>query len=180
MTRDASVSTHLSLAFPPASVQDPRGATGSKPALHGPGGPVPPSRQCLSRSPIMRRLASWLALFALVTGIAALPARIASHPAANPDFVHFESSHVHPASITPDGSMLLVVNTPDNRLTVFDLTTSSPTRIAEIPVGLEPVSVAARTNGEAWVVNNVSDDVSVVDLTLMHVKATLRVGDEPN
>jgi YVTN family beta-propeller protein len=47
-------------------------------------------------------------------------------------------------------------------------------------VGLEPVSVAARTNGEAWVVNNVSDDVSVVDLTLMHVKATLRVGDEPN
>src|SRR5436190_10787459 len=104
----------------------------------------PPSRQPLSRSPIMRRLASWLALLALVAGIAALPARIASHPAANPDFVHFESSHVHPASITPDGSKLLVVNTPDNRLTVFDLTTASPTRIAEIPVGLEPVSVAAR------------------------------------
>jgi len=98
----------------------------------------------------------------------------------NPDFVHFESSHVHPASMTPDGSKLLVVNTSDNRLSVFDLTTPLPTRIAEIPVGLEPVSVAARTNGEAWVVNNVSDDVSIVDLTLMHVKATLRVGDEPN
>jgi YVTN family beta-propeller protein len=47
-------------------------------------------------------------------------------------------------------------------------------------VGLEPVSVAARSNGEAWVVNNLSDDVSVVDLTHLHVRATIRVGDEPN
>ena len=53
-------------------------------------------------------------------------------------------------------------------------------RIAEIPVGLEPVAVASRTNGEAWVVNNLSDDVSIVDLALMHTTATLRVGDEPS
>src|SRR6185503_11741055 len=32
----------------------------------------------------------------------------------------------------------------------------------------------------AWVVNNLSDDVSIVDLTTMHVVATLRTGDEPN
>lgn len=128
----------------------------------------------------MRRIAPFLALLALAAGVATLPGSLRSNPAVSPDFVHFESSHVHPACVTPDGSKLLVVNTPDDRLTVFDLTTPLPTRIAEIPVGLEPVSVAARTNGEAWVVNNLSDDVSVVDLGLLHTTATLRVGDEPN
>jgi YVTN family beta-propeller protein len=42
------------------------------------------------------------------------------------------------------------------------------------------VSVALRDNNEAWVVNNLSDDVSIVDLTTMHVRATLHVGDEPS
>jgi YVTN family beta-propeller protein len=128
----------------------------------------------------MRRAAVLLAIVALIAGLAAMPANIGSNPAVSPDFVHFESSHVHPAAMTPDGTKLLVVNTPDNRLSVFDLTTPTPTRIAEIPVGLEPVSVAARSNGEAWVVNNLSDDVSIVDLGVMHTKATLRVGDEPS
>ena len=59
------------------------------------------------------------------------------------------------------------MNTPDNRLSVFDLTGVTPMRIAEIPVGLEPVSVAARTNGEAWL-SHLSDDVSVVSLVAMH------------
>ena len=128
----------------------------------------------------MRRTAPLLAIFALLAGLAALPPKLGSAPPISPDFVHFESSHVHPIAITPDGTKLLAVNTPDDRLTVFDLTTPMPTRIAEIPVGLEPVSVAARTNGEAWVVNNLSDDVSIVDLSAMHTRATLRVGDEPS
>jgi len=81
--------------------------------------------------------------------------------------------------MTPDGTKLLVVNTPDNRLSVFDLTGALPIRIAEIPVGMEPVSVAVRNDGEAWVVNNLSDDVSIVNLVTCNVRATLHVGDEP-
>src|SRR6185369_7047031 len=101
--------------------------------------------------------------------------------AAGPaSFTHFESGHVHPLAMTPDGSRVLVVNTPDNRLSVFDVTGPSPVRVAEVPVGLEPVSVAARSNTEAWVVNTLSDDVSIVDLTTLNVRATLRVGDEPS
>jgi YVTN family beta-propeller protein len=50
---------------------------------------------------------------------------------------------------------------------------------AEIPVGLEPVSVAARNNREAWVVNWLSDSVSIVDLTTGNVVRTIDVGDEP-
>src|SRR5256714_13283659 len=46
-------------------------------------------------------------------------------------------------------------------------------------VGLEPVSGAARTNREAWVVNWLSDSVSVVDLSTGNVTRTIDVGDEP-
>jgi len=128
----------------------------------------------------MRRISAFLAFGALALGILMVPGRLVSHTAVSPDFVHFESAQVHPLALTPDGSRLLVVNTPDDRLAVFDVTGATPSRIAEVPVGLEPVSVAALSNGEAWVVNNVSDDVSIVDLSTMHVRATLRVGDEPN
>lgn len=129
---------------------------------------------------MIRRVALLLAVLVLGFGLAIAPSHLISSPASSPDFVHFESSHVHPAVMTPDGTRLLVVSTPDNRLSVFDLTGAKPQRIAEIPVGLEPVSVAVRDNGEAWVVNTLSDDISVVDLTTLHVKATIHVGDEPS
>jgi len=115
----------------------------------------------------------------LVLGLLAMPHHLASTPATSPDFVHFESGHVHPAAMTPDGERLLVVNTADNRLTVFSLAGAAPARLAEIPVGLEPVSVACLDDQTAWVVNHLSDDVSIVDLATLHVRATLRVGDEP-
>src|SRR5262249_45144618 len=96
------------------------------------------------------------------------------------DYVNFESAHVHPLTITPDGSKLVAVNTPGGSISVFDLTGPVPVRTQVIPVGIEPVAVAARTNTEVWVVNHVSDDVSVVDLATGNVRATLRGGDEPN
>ncbi len=128
----------------------------------------------------MRPIALLLVLVALASALLAFPRRTQSHVAAGNDFVHFESAHVHPLSLTPDGSKLLVVNTPDDRLAVFDVTGPSPVRVGEVPVGMEPVSVCARTNTEAWVVNTLSDDVSIVDLSTMNVIATLRVGDEPS
>ena len=94
-------------------------------------------------------------------------------------FKSFESPQVHPLSLTPDGARLLAVNTPDHRLSVFQLTGEGPVLIAEIPVGLEPVSVAARNDREAWVTNWLSDSVSVVDLTTGNVVRTIDVGDEP-
>ena len=127
----------------------------------------------------MRRISLLLAILVLAVGIAAAPRHLASRVTSGSDFVHFESGQVRPAAMTPDGTRLLVVNTPDNRLTVFSLTDSVPIKIAEIPVGMEPVSVSALDDNTAWVVNNLSDDVSIVDLTTKHVRATLRVGDEP-
>ena len=130
----------------------------------------------------MRRIAPLLVGVVLLAGIAAAPHRLVSRTQTSPDFVHFESAHVHPACLTPSGDRLLIVNTPDNRLTVFNIAGGPPgasNRMAEIPVGLEPVAVAALSDSEAWVVNQLSDDVSIVNLNTMHVRATVRVGDDP-
>lgn len=128
----------------------------------------------------MRRVARIVALCVLAGGLLIGARELRSRTAVTNDFTHFESGHVHPAALTPNGNRLLVVNTPDNRLSVFDLTGATPQRIAEIPVGLEPVSVAALDDNTAWVVDQLSDDVSIVDLVTLNVKATLKVGDEPS
>ena len=41
--------------------------------------------------------------------------------AAEASFVTFESGQVRPLALTPDGLRLLAVNTPDNRLEIFDV-----------------------------------------------------------
>ncbi|HEX5044876.1 MAG TPA: hypothetical protein VFV75_18405 [Candidatus Polarisedimenticolaceae bacterium] len=100
--------------------------------------------------------------------------------AARSQYVNFEVGHVHPIDLTPGAGKLLAVNTPDARLEVFTLDGGGnlvPQR--SIPVGLEPVTVVARTDSEAWVVNQLSDTVSIVDLDLGTTVRTLAVGDEP-
>lgn len=97
-------------------------------------------------------------------------------------YSQFEARHVHPVALTPDGATLLAVNSPDASLSVFDRSNpsrQSPLLVREIPVGLEPVSVRARTNGEAWVVNELSDSISIVSLSEGSVIDTLQIPDEP-
>ncbi|HKS39196.1 MAG TPA: hypothetical protein VJX74_01185, partial [Blastocatellia bacterium] len=70
-------------------------------------------------------------------------------------YVNFEGSQTSPVRLSPDGSRLFAINTPDARLSVFDISQSSgPALIAEIPVGIEPVSVNPRSNDEVWVVGH--------------------------
>jgi DNA-binding beta-propeller fold protein YncE len=96
------------------------------------------------------------------------------------NFVNFEGAQTNPIRLSHDGTRLFAVNTPDARLSVFDVTApSAPQLLAEIPVGLEPVSVNPRTSDEAWVVNQVSDSISIVSVASGVVVDTLHVGDEP-
>jgi len=95
-------------------------------------------------------------------------------------FVNYEAKQTSPVRLSPDGSRLFAVNTPDGRLSVFDVTNpKNPILIAEIPVGVEPVSVNPVSNDEAWVVNEVSDSVSIVSVSQHTVTDTLYVKDEP-
>jgi YVTN family beta-propeller protein len=119
------------------------------------------------------------AIVRLTTALVLGTACAAPAAAQSSAFVNWESPQSHPIDITPDGRTLLAVNTADARLEVYDVTGGIPVRRGSVAVGLDPVSVRVRTNGEAWVVNQISDSVSIVDFATMRVRRTLLVGDEP-
>jgi len=119
-----------------------------------------------------RLLTSLLVPILLLAGAAA-PADAA--------FTTFDTGQVRPLALSPDGARLFAVNTPDNHLEIFDVDAGGGlTHSATVTVGLEPVAVAARTNTEVWVVNHLSDSISIVDVSgVPRVVRTLLVGDEP-
>lgn len=114
----------------------------------------------------------------IVCGVLAAISFAPASSRAQNALVNWENPHVHPLDMTPNGALLLAVNTPDDRLEVFDLGVPELTH-RSIPVGIDPVSVRARTNNEVWVVNHISDSVSIVDLAAGNVVRTLRTDDEP-
>lgn len=108
------------------------------------------------------------------------PLRVAP-PTAKADYIGFESAPVRPIARSQDKSKLFVTNTSNNRLEVFALDNQGKaTHQQSVDVGLEPVSVALNGD-EAWVVNHLSDSISIIDTqsTPMRVTRTLLVGDEP-
>lgn len=119
-----------------------------------------------------------------VTGLALVIFSTGSSLGDSGDYTLFESGHVRPMAISPDQRTLYAVNTPDNRLEVFriDARSGHLQHIGSVPVGLEPVAVAVRNEREVWVVNHLSDSVSIIDTTRLseiRVVKTLLVGDEP-
>ncbi|MEE8583654.1 MAG: hypothetical protein V3T83_02260, partial [Acidobacteriota bacterium] len=112
---------------------------------------------------------------------------------ANPSYTLFESGQVRPLALSPDRTTLFALNTPDNRLEVFDVRGDELLLRGSVAVGLEPVAVAVRSSEEVWVVNHLSDSLSIVrlrpagrvnfraarDARVGRVVRTLLVGDEP-
>ena len=94
--------------------------------------------------------------------------------------INFESPHVHPIDITPNGNTLVSVNTAAHTLEVWNISGTSINPIISIPVGLDPVSVRVRNDSEAWVVNHMSDSVSIVNLDSQTVTQTLKTLNEPS
>ena len=71
-------------------------------------------------------------------------------------------------------------NISDNRLEIFKLEDGQISHQSSIFVGLKPVAIAVPNNNEVWVVNHLSDSVSVVELSPEpRVVKTILVGDEP-
>lgn len=125
-----------------------------------------------------------LSLFAII-GVVGLSAFESLETGSNrspvpaSDFANFETPHVHPLDMTPDSTMLLAVNTANNALEVYLISEEGLRHSRSIPVGMDPVTVRARSNAEAWVVNRISDNISVIDLTTGFVVRTLQTEDEP-
>jgi YVTN family beta-propeller protein len=87
---------------------------------------------------------------------------------------------VHQLALSEDRGRLYALNTPEGRLEVFDVGEGGLVHAASVPVGLEPASLAVRRGSdEVWVVNQLSDAVSVVDQRREVVVATIPTADEP-
>ena len=120
----------------------------------------------------MAFLAAFVTLLALVTTTAQAPP---------PAFANFEEAQTNPIRLSADGTRLFAVNTANASLSVFDVTTpGTPNLLKEIPVGLGPVSVNPRTDDEAWVVNQVSNSISIVSVSKGIVTDTINyLASEP-
>ena len=98
-------------------------------------------------------------------------------PVGRPTFVS-----PHAAPIVLHGGQVFVANTPSD--TVDVVATSTLRIVARVSVGVDPVSLAVRPDGEElWVSNHVSDSVSVIDLvttspTYLQVVATVQEFDD--
>ncbi len=120
-----------------------------------------------------------IVLFFITTAFNSSFFQLANEPSPEPEFINYETAHVHPIDLTPDGNTLLAVNTANYSLEVYDISNSGISHRASIPVGMDPVTVRARSNSEAWVVNAISDDISIVDLNNEVVTQSIQVANEP-
>jgi YVTN family beta-propeller protein len=99
---------------------------------------------------------------------------------AQGDFVNFETPPVHPLDLSPDGARLAMAHGADGRVEIFKFPTAGkPVAELSLATGIDPVSVRWRNATELWVVNHVSDSVSIVDMASRQVVATLKTEDEP-
>src|SRR5258707_15408090 len=70
--------------------------------------------------------------------------------AAPPNFIEFESGHVRPIALSPGGTQLFAVNTPNGTLEIFNVTPQGLVFQARVPVCLAPAAAAARRSAEVW------------------------------
>ena len=94
-------------------------------------------------------------------------------------YVNWENHPVHGLDISPDKSRLAITHTADNRVQLFDISLGYPVRLGHVKVGIDPISVRFRNNNELWVVNHISDTVTIVDFENKRVINTLQTKDEP-
>lgn len=99
--------------------------------------------------------------------------------AADLPYVNFENNPIHALDLSPDGRQLAIAHTADQRVQLLDVSSAEIISLGHVMVGVDPVSVRWRNANEVWVVNHVSDSISVVDVLARRVKLLLKTADEP-
>jgi hypothetical protein len=83
----------------------------------------------------------WLTIIGLIVPVLMARAELTN---STQTYTLFERGQVRPLAMSPNKQRLFAVNTPDNRLEVFRVKKKRLIHTASIPVGLEPVAVAAQ------------------------------------
>ena len=109
---------------------------------------------------------------ALLTGAVAAFAQDLPH-------YNFENHPIHALDLSPNKQLLAIAHTADARVQLMDVSSGLPVSSGHVVVGFDPVSVRFRSDAQLWVVNHVSDSISVIDMESRKVIATLATADEP-
>jgi YVTN family beta-propeller protein len=117
-----------------------------------------------------------------IAGVGLLSLELASAQAqfTTTNFFNWETAPVHPVALSPDATRLAVCNLPDGRVELLNVSSGAPVSVASIPVGLDPVTVRFRTSSELWVLNNISDSISIIDVPTLRVVTTLTTSNQPS
>ena len=132
----------------------------------------------------LARLALLAFALAALLGLTGEAAAQGVASAAHAPFPNFESAPVRPLLLSPDGTRLYWLNTPDHRVEIVDTGVEGGqdlVSLGSVFTGLQPVSMALHPDdaNRLFVVNELSDDVAVVDLERRQVIARIPVGDAP-
>ena len=113
--------------------------------------------------------------------LAAFAALIGAAPAFAQDLPHynFENHPIHALDLSPNKRLLAIAHTADARVQLMDVSAGLAVSSGHVVVGFDPVSVRFRNDSQLWVVNHVSDSISVIDVQSRRVIATLATADEP-
>jgi hypothetical protein len=96
--------------------------------------------------PTRRSSAIVISLLVLAILLILVPATTADNPP--PSFANLEAAQTNPIRLSADSTSLFAVNTPNDTLSVFDVTRpGSPNLLNEIPVGVGPVSANPPDSG---------------------------------
>jgi YVTN family beta-propeller protein len=91
-----------------------------------------------------------------------------------------QAGNSSPIALTSDDRFVWVVNPDNNSVSVIEVRNDVNQRIAEIPVGQDPQTLAVTgDNKKVYVTNRRSGTVSVIDAASMQVVKTIDVGTEP-
>lgn len=114
-------------------------------------------------------------------GVARSGALTATPSQGDRPYTLFEAGAVRPIAVLPGGT-IAVTNIPDDRVELFRARERGVEPCGSVSVGMRPVAVSV-VGDRLWVVNHLSDSVSVVQFNERDcsaaVERTLLVGDEP-
>jgi len=122
-----------------------------------------------------------------ITSIVLFNFMVSAYAVTNNDYTLFEVDPVRPVVSLNKSGFVAALNIPDDYLELFKTTHNGLKHCASVKVGMRPVSMAVinetSSTAKIWVVNQLSDSISVVKLNLKKCKGTLTdtilVGDEP-
>src|ERR1700687_5434555 len=112
--------------------------------------------------------------------VAATSAPVTTAATSAPSALAKNPSYSSPIAISDDDHTLVVVNPLDGSVTVFNVAGDANTKLAEIKTGDQPATVAIRPDQRfAYVTNEGSATVSVIDLAGLKKVADIAVGSGP-